>query len=101
MNYLVATARNLLLGTHDKKQGRVTSESELVTQPMIEMVLTTYHKQMEFIDNNLINVKKTQSHRIILDINAAEALATEIQEWIKEAKTLETKIQESELTCES
>ena len=68
---------------------------------MIEMVLTTYHKQMEFIDNNLINVKKTQSHRIILDINAAEALATEIQEWIKEAKTLETKLIESELTCES
>ena len=85
MNYLIATARD-----------RITPESEL----MIEMVLTTYHKQMEFIDN-LINVKKTNSHRIILNINSAQALATELQEWVKETQALKTKLQETKLTCES
>lgn len=101
MNHLVATARNLLIGTHEKNHGRVTPESELTTEPIIEMILTTYHKQMEFIDNNLINVKKTQSHRITLNINSAQALATELQEWVKETQALKTKLQETKLTCES
>lgn len=102
MQYLVCTARNILIGiTTDTKDGTLTPEAQIKTNPMIEMILTTYHKQMEFIDNNLINVKKTNSHRIILDINAAQTLATELQNWTTEAQNLQTKLNESELTCES
>jgi hypothetical protein len=101
MQHLIATARNLSIAVHEKDGKTVTPECELHAEPLIEMVLTTYERQMEFVDGTMINIKKTQSHRIGLNINSAQALATQLEEWIKEAQALETKLEESDLTCDS
>ncbi len=101
MQHLVATARNLSITVHEKDGKTITPKSELNAEPLIEMVLTTYERQMEFVDGTMVNIKKTQSHRIGLNINTAQALATQLEEWIKEAQTLETKLSESDLSCDS
>ena len=101
MNTLLATARNINITSRDSKRGPITPKSEIITEPIIEMILTTYHKESELIDGNLIHIKKTKTHRINLDINAATSLATQLQEWATEAQTLKTKLQESNLQCEN
>ncbi len=101
MEYLVCTARNLKLSVLNPQDEPIADQNELQVSPLIEMILTTYEKKMEFVDSNLINIKKTNSHRIGLNINAAEALVTHLGEWIKEAKTLQTRLNDGTLTCES
>jgi hypothetical protein len=100
MDHLLTTARNITITTHDSKGEQITQKSEIITEPMIEMVLTTYHKEMELIEGNLLPIKKLKTHRITLHINAALTLATHLQEWATEAQTIKNKLQESNLQCE-
>ena len=100
MDYLLTTARNITITTHDSKGEQITPKSQIITEPMIEMVLTTYHKEMELIEGSIIPTKKLKTHRIALHINAALSLATHLQEWATEAQTIKTKLQESNLQCE-
>lgn len=101
MEHLVATARNLSITVHEKNGENITTECELNAEPLIEMILTTYERQMEFVDGTMVNIKKTKSHRIGLNINSAIALGTQLAEWVKEAQALETKLEEGTLQCDS
>jgi len=101
MEYLICTARNLSLIAQNTQNTAITEDCELLIEPQIEMILTTYEKQMELIDGNLINIKKIKGHRIGLSINAAQALVTQLQEWITEAEQLEQRLEQCKLKTDS
>ncbi len=88
-----------MVTTSDKNGDNITEQSEITTEPLVEMVLTTYEKQMSLVDGNLISIKELKTRRIGLSINAMESLATQLKEWIEETKEIQTRLETGTLQC--
>lgn len=99
MQYLISTARNLSVVLNEQNNGRILEGSELNASVLIELILSSYGRQVEFVDGNLVSIKKTQSTRLGLSINAAESLVTHLQESIQEAKIIESRLKEGTMQC--